>query len=208
MNQVLTAANRTPADEIKFMQDLIRMGKYLPMGRMQKIAIAPSHDWTPPAGDPQIDKYGRLIDLRERVLPIAQSLDHSTVLVTSPLLDRGGYVSLPDVPDPNWKKPLYSKEEVTGEVPRDTAKETAPMIPQRLEDRACGRVTGTNLLVFQPVISVSFQPEIEKRMVPTAWLLKFKRAPDGTEPALLVDAKTGWCYFYGGLFDIDTERSG
>jgi len=208
MAEILTAPNRSPADEIKFMQDLIRTGRYLPLGRMQKIAIAPSADWQPPAGDPQIAKYGRLIDLRERVLPIAQSLDHSAVLVTAPLLDRGGYVSLPDVPDPNWKKPLYTREEVTGEVARDPAKENAPMIPQRLEDRACGRVRGTDLLVFQPVISATFQPELEKRLVPTAWLLKFKRAPDGTEPALLVDVKTGWCYFYGGLFDIDMERSG
>jgi hypothetical protein len=163
-SQTLTG---TPADLIAYQNDLIRTKEYTNLGRANKIAIGPSGDWTPPpfGQDPFIDRFGRLIDLRSRFLPIAMSPDKSILLITAKIVHRDGTVGLPDVPDPTWKPGVWTPEEsgynadghplnerypgqpagwippAPGEVRgvtvnRDVAKDTPRMIPQRLEDRA------------------------------------------------------------------------
>jgi len=105
----------TPADILTLQNELRRTGKYLPIGRMQKIAIGPAEGYTPPAADPVIRKFGRLIDLRDRFLPIAQALpDRGMLLVTAPLTDLEGRVQLPDVPDPDWTPGAWTKGESEG----------------------------------------------------------------------------------------------
>lgn len=245
MGRTQSQVTNTPADILKYQSDLVRTGKGLPLGRMQKISIAPGDGWTPPPHDPVIAKFGRLIDLRDRFLPIAQSPDKSMILVTAPLVDRNNRVQLPDVPDPGWTPAAITKEELEGQlitaaiaereiavaqeagdlraaarwraaaqnvkdghevrmpIERAAAKDTARMIPQRLEDRTAKMLEGTQFLVFSPLISVAFQPEIEKRLVGTAWTIKFGYNPaDGTHASLLVDRQTGETHFFGGLYDI------
>lgn len=244
-----TQLSMTPADILKYQNDLVRTGKCLPLGRMQKIAIGPTAGYVPPPADPYIRKFGRLIDLRDRFLPIAQSLDRMMVLVTAPLVDRNNRVQLPDVPDPDWTPAGYTREELENRaqgqeitlaqaereisaaeqagdlraaarwraaaetvreghavrmpVERPIEKDTARMIPQRLEDRTNELLEGTQFLVFSPVISVAFQPEIENRLVGTAWTIQFGFNPaDRTHPSLLVDRATGETHFFGGLYDI------
>ena len=239
----------TPADILKYQNDLVRTGKCIPIGRMQKIAIGPTAGYHAPPADPYIRKFGRLIDLRDRFLPIAQSPDKSMILVTAPLRDRENRVQLPDVPDPDWTPIGYSREELADiregievtipmaeneiaraeqakdlraaakwraalenvrqghqvRMPMERAieKDTARMIPQRLEDRTNEILEGTQFLVFSPVINVAFQPELEKRLVGTAWTLQFGYNPaDNTHPSLLVDRVTGETHFFGGLYDI------
>jgi hypothetical protein len=239
----------TPADLIAYQNELVRTKNYDALGRMNKIAIGPSADWQPPApgADPFIDRFGRLIDLRSRFLPIAASKDRSILLITAPLLaktidTREFTVGLPDVPDPSWKPGEWTPEESgyrvdgtplnekypgqpagweppkVGEVrPReivgDPSKRTAPMLPQRLEDRAerpggrLGVLEGTNFLVFQPVLRIAYQPEIMqdgKPMLQAAmWTIEceFDRATN-TCATLLVDPRTGEAHFFGGTYNI------
>lgn len=212
----------TPAGLIEYQRELVRTGKTIPLGRMQKIAIGPSRDYTPPPDDPYIQRYGRMIELRDRFLPIAQSPDRSLVLVTAPLLDRQGQVRLPDLPDPDWKPPAPTLEEIEGREERDPktgkmrrvlverAAAAQPMLAQRLTDRceiAGGQpavLEGTNFLVFQPVLRVAFQPEIENRLLGTAWTMEFFPDAEGKHCAFLVDAKNGECHFLFGRYDIFT----
>ena len=235
----------SPVDILNYQNELVRTGKYIPLGRMQKISIEPADDWTAPPNDPVIAKFGRMIDLRDRFLPIAQSPDRSMILVTAPLVDRAGRVSLPDVPDPGWTPGVITKEELEGQdvtlsfaesrlaeaelkgdlraaaqwrsardnvknghpvrmpYERPIEKDMARLLPQRLEDRTVKMLEGTNYMVFQPLINLAFQPEIEKRLVGTAWTIRFAfNAADSTHPALLVDRKTGETHFFGGIYDI------
>jgi len=219
----------SPIDLLRFQQELVRTGQYEMLGRANKIAIGPSKDYTPPPGDKYIEKFGRLMELRDRFLPIAESPDRTMILATAPLADRNGNVGLPDVPDPEWTPPARTREEITGVVdveataarrkidanagevmmpaPFDPKKYDPRMIPQRLEDRTSISLEGTGdrILVFQPVLYIAFQPEIEGRTRGTAWLVKFSFNPvDRTFATMLVDRRTGQVNFYGGMFDIET----
>ena len=240
-----TQLSMTPADILKYQSDLVRTGKCLPLGRMVKIAIGPAAGYVPPQADPFIRKFGRLIDLRDRFLPIAQSLEKTMILVTAPLRDRNNRVQLPDVPDPDWTPAPSTKEEFEGQeitlthaqrelaaaetagdlraaarwraaeqnvraghpvrmpVERPIEKDTARMIPQRLEDRTNVMLEGTQFYVFEPVLTVAFQPELENRLISTAWTIQFGFNPaDRTHASLLVDRHTGETHFFGGLYDI------
>lgn len=212
-----TSAVMSPADILKYQNELVRTGNNEPLGRMQKIAIGPNAAYVPLTTDPILTKFGRFIELRDRSLPIAQSKDRTQLLITAPLLDRAtGYVKLPDLPDPNWVPPPPSKEEVEGKEVWDQAAqrmvtkfpETSPrqnvrMIPQQLEDRAEGVLEGTNFLIFSPVLRITFQPEINKRMVGDAWVIEAKYdAATRTHMALLIDRKTGEAHFFGGAYEI------
>jgi len=213
----------TAADVLKYQNDLVRTGKCFPLGRMQKIALAPAAGWQPRPDDPIMSRYGRFIELRDNFLPIAHSPDRSMILVTAPLLDKEGRVELPDLPDPTWVRPQPTQEEIEGfdvvdpvtgakhrEFPkRDPAKFAPRMVPQRLVDRAEGFLTGTNFLVFSPVISIVFQPEHDGKLLGDTWLIEAKYSPaDGTHPTLLVDRSTGETHFFGGLYSIVGPRQG
>jgi hypothetical protein len=176
---------------------------------MNKIAIAPSRDWTPPPGDPYIARYGRLFEFRSQWLPIAQTHDQTNLLVPAALRNSTGGVGLPDLPDPTWRADAWSDDEVQGKVTRPIEKDMARMIPQRLEDRAerpngkLGYLEGTNFLVFQPVYSIAFQPERDRQLQAQVWLIKaeYDEATQ-TNMALLVDPSTGEMLFFGGRYDI------
>lgn len=212
-----TTLTGTPADLIGYQRDLIRTKQYRPIGRIKMIQFdAASADWIAPPDEPFIAQFGRLMDFRHNLLPLAESLDGTLLLPTAPMLVRdaqGVRVGLPDVPDPNWKPDLWTAEESRGETKRDPLKDQARMIPQRLEDRAekpggrLGVLEGTNFLVFQPLVEIMFQAEILGQMVPG--LQKIRAYPDTTEnPArhmcLLVDSKTGETLFFGGRYELES----
>jgi hypothetical protein len=198
------AALNTDADLIQYQRDLVRTQNCFPMGRALKIAIGPSDNWRPAEKDPYVAKYGRLLELRGASLPIAQQAGQ--MLVMAPLI-AGDRVGLPDIPDPDWAPPAWTEEEVTGKVARDRRKDQPAMLTQRLTDR-CEMVggqpavmEGTDFLIFQPVLSVTFQPELNKQMEPEVWIAEF-RPVAGRHCALLVDHKTGESFFFGGAFEI------
>lgn len=216
-----TALSSGPADLIAYQNELVRTQQAIPLGRMQKIAVGPSANWQG-SDDPWVRKFGRLIELRDRVLPIAQTTDRAMVLIMAPLRDRDekGAPRLPDLPDPNWTPGAPTREEIEGTLVPDghggqkrvlidnPAKVTAPMVPQRLTDRCemmDGRpavLTGTHFLIFQPVLRVSFQPEIQNRLVGTAWTLEFQPDESGRHCCLLIDHLTGESHFLYGKYDI------
>lgn len=213
----MTTATMSAADILKYQNDCVRTGDLEFLGRLQKIAIGPVAGYVPPPNDPIIAKFGRFIELRGSFLPIGQTKDRSMLLVTAPLVDKvTGFVTLPDLPDPNWVPPPPSKEEVEGKqvwdqasqrmvtkFPESSPRQNVRMVPQRLEDRAEGRLEGTNFLIFSPVLRITFQPEINRRLVGDAWVIecKFDNATR-THMALLVDQKTGETHFFGGAYEI------
>jgi hypothetical protein len=222
----MTTGTITAADILKFQNDCARTGQFMPLGRMQKISIGPNAAWAPRNDDPILQRVGRFIELRDQPLPLAQTIDRSLLIVPAPLLHRvTGRVELPDLPDPNWTPGQPTKEEIEGvEVEEeikdatgqvlgrrkirkfpavDNSRRIAPMIKQSLEARAEGLLEGTNFLIFSPVISITFQPEIEKRLIGDAWVIKCSHdAATRTEMALLIDRATGEVHFYGGKFEV------
>lgn len=210
----------TPADLIQFCRDLVRTKQCIPLGRVKQIAIGPSGDYTPPENDPLIQKWGRLMQFgSDRMLPIAESLDHSILLAMAPMVQRDGTVGLPDWPDPNWKPEPWTAEESQGHyehgkyverTARDPLKDRRPMIPQRIQDRAetrdgrLGVVEGTNFLVFQPVLRMVFQPEKDGALQGKTGQIDCHFSPqDSRHMTLLVDQKTGETIFFGGQYEVN-----
>ena len=178
----------TPADLIAYQNELLRTKNYTSLGRMNKIIIGPSADWEPPpfGQDAFIDKFGRDIDLRSRMIPIAMSPDRLILLITAPFVaksrETGEFaVGLPDVPQPDWKAPDWTEEQTgyrkdgsplnpkypgnpagwtpkQGRAPMPQRPET-PMLPQRLEDRA--ERPGGRLGVLEGTNFLVFQPVLQ-----------------------------------------------
>lgn len=209
------------ASILAYRNDLVRTGKTLPLGRTKQIAIAPAEGWAPPDNDPLIERYGRLMQFRDRTMPIAQSEDRSQILCMAPMIGRDGYAGLEDIPLPDWKPRDPTKEEIEGVLkkdkksgrewreaaPIDPKRFAPPMIPQRLRDRAQGKVEGTDFLIFSPVLSVAFQPELGNAMIGTVWVLVWEyNAADNTHPTMLVHERTGETHFFGGRYDIQRPR--
>jgi hypothetical protein len=231
----------TPVDLFKYHNELVRTGKVLPLGRMRTIAVGPCDTYTPPANDPIINGYGpqpqrnargRMLDFSGQWLPIAKAQD-SMILVTAPMIRKDGYVGLPDLVDPLWRAADYTEEEAANpdcdsdcrkqwdvvdgkRVPHVHIKlrgdkDTPRMLPQRLEDRTNDRLAGTNFLVFQPVLRITYQPESLKAdthgFQPTEWKIEFRPDAGGVHAAFLVDPTNGECHFFGGVpvFGGDTK---
>jgi len=198
----------TPADLITYQRELVRTHQFEPLGRINKIAIAPSDQWAP-IDDPIIRKWGRLMEFRSQWLPLAQSADRTMLLIPAPMMDKSGRIGLPDLPDPTWRPDPWTPEESQGLKERPFEKDLARMIPQRLEDRAerpngrLGKLEGTNFLVFQPVINIVFQAEKDRQLVAQMWTIQAQYDPGTrTHMALLVDPRTGESLFFGGRYDI------
>jgi hypothetical protein len=197
-----SVVTNSPASVLDYQDELVRTGQHLPIGRMQKISIGYDAEYTPPANDKYIKKYGRMIELRDRLLPLAWSLDKSMLLVPAPLLDRNGVVELPDLPDPDFAPEPWSDEEIENADLRDPKKDRARMLSQRLRDRTSTFLEGTQIYVFQPVVRILFQPEIKNRMIGSAWWIDCHADASGTHCAFLVDRLTGQCHFFGGSYQI------
>lgn len=187
---------------------------------------------------PQLNARGRMLDFSGQWLPISRASKilrgSEGILVTAPMIRKDGYVGLPDLVDPLWRAADYTEEEaanpdcdadcrkqwdiVKGEkVPHvhirlRAGKDTPRMIPQRLEDRTNDRLQGTNFLVFQPVLRITYQPEELKAgeqhgFKPAEWKIEFRPDVGGVHAAFLVDPTNGECHFFGGvpIFGGDTK---
>lgn len=85
----------------------------------------------------------------------------------------------------------------------------APLLPQPLERRYRGTITGfSHLWVFGPVHQILFQPELGDRgLQATYWTIE---GPNGstfdpvsrTHLELIVNMQNGWGYFFGGRYEI------
>lgn len=162
MSSATLPLTATPADTLKYQADLVRTGRYEPIGRMMKMSIGDSAKYTRPPGDSLLEKFGRFVDFRHCELPIALSLDNSQLLVTARLLradcpkcahqfisrsstevcpqclasfSAPPAVKLPDMPDPFWEPKPWTQDEVEGRARPDPAKTRAPMLEQKLTAR-------------------------------------------------------------------------
>lgn len=193
----------TAADELNYQNTLVRTGEQEYIGTIVSIAIGDDVEYKRPVGDPLIDRWGRLMQFGHLALPLAQSLDHSTLLVPGNLRRQDGVVDLPDWKDPLWRCANWTKEETEGLVKRDPAKDTAPLIPQRLVDRTSSLLENSNFMVFQPVLFVVVRPELEGQILSTFWKIIFgPRSSDGRQASFLVDRLTGESHFFGGRYEI------
>lgn len=213
-----TIHSASPADYLKYQNELVQKGQYLPLGKVKIISIGPNEkcpprdDW-----DPILKKYGRMMQFRDQAFPIAQAMDLRMVLATAPLVDKNGRVALPPIGLPDFVPAPYTDEEKFGKLMRDSSgneyrmpverpreKDLPPLIPQDLHDRADGYLAGTEFYSFCPVERINIQPEVANQMWGTFWNVVCRTNPaDGTKPTLLIHAKTGETHFYGGLYEIE-----
>lgn len=133
-------------------------------------------------------------------LPIAQTLDHSTLLLLAPVKRKDGLVGLPDIPDPTWTPPIPKPHEIEGLAPgKYYQPPEAPRIAQRLEDRARGQLKGTDYLVFGPVAQILIRPE----GIAEGWIAEcFANPADGTQMDLLISKSSGRAHLFGGKYRI------
>jgi hypothetical protein len=191
------------ADELSYQNQLVRTGQTEYLGTIVSIAIGDDAEYKRPMGDPLIDRWGRLMQFGNLALPVAQSLDRSTLLVPGALRRADGAVDLPDWKDPNWRSADWTKEESEGRVVRDPKKDQAPLIPQRLVDRTSSLLENSNFMVFQPVLYVVVHPELDGMVLSTFWkIICGPRHSDGRQMSFLVDRTTGEAHFFGGRYEI------
>jgi hypothetical protein len=203
-----------PADLLQWQNDMVRTHQFMPRGCISKIAIGPSENWRPRNQDPFIKKFGRLIDFRGPFLPIGEAPDGSA-LITAPLWHREWGVGLPDVTDPEWMCAPWTSDEVTFKVDRPAEKDRGPRLKQRLEDRCeqddAGNpvvLEGTDFFVFQPVLTITYQPEIAGRKIPSTWKVGCRPDRQGMFPTLLIDYKTGEAHLYAGHYEFAIKAVG
>lgn len=176
---------------------------------------------------PQRNARGRMLDFSGQWLPFGIAEDKAMLVVTATMIRKDGFVGLPDLVDPLWRAADYTPEEsanpdcdtdcrkqwditLKGEkvahvhIQLRAGKDTPRLLPQRLEDRTNDRLQGSNFLVFQPVLRVTYQPEELKTgdqhgFKPAEWKIEFRPDIGGVHAAFLVDPTNGECHFFGGV---------
>lgn len=119
---------------------------------------------------------------------------------------------LPDVPDPLWVSPERTSDEIQGKVPVAPEKIHSPMLPQRLIDRCeqkDGRpalLSGSDFLVFQPVVRIAYQAETLGMLTAAAGMISCGPGAGGLQTALVIDRFTGEAHFIGGKFVLALKR--
>jgi hypothetical protein len=212
------AANATLPDILKYQKTLAETKTYEYLGLMKRIVLEAEAGARTQAAN-VTSKLGHCLEWYDQrhpkggtirnYLPIAQSIGGGMILCLEPMLKRDligrltpGAVGLPDMPDPSWKPRNARTEEIqTGKFDDDFTQ--PPMIAQDLNQLTDKIIAQTEILVFQPVAQVLFQPEINRQLQATYWTLLFSFDPaTNTHPAFLVDRKSGECAFYGGKHQL------
>lgn len=222
MVSAITAVPRPAAGSgveefLKYGRELVQTGQYEYLGRCKRIVLeAEAGARTQAPG--VTAKIGHVLEWYDTAhpkggtirnyMPIGQSPDRRMLLCLEPLLKRGldgrlipGDVGLPDMPNPAWKPRNWTEQEVLDGTAANG--QNPDMVPQNLNQLTDKMIRGSEILVFQPVVQVLFQPEINQQLQATYWTLRldYEQATN-TFPAFLVDRKTGFAAFYGGKHQI------
>jgi len=212
-----TMVTNSVDSKLNWMGEQIRERKYEMLGYVWKVVLEASRGAATPQAQVAatlgscMEWYGMEKFQGKNHLPrIAQSLDRSALLLLDPIKRPDGSVGLPDLPDPSWKPPIPTNDQLTGKAKYTPSQ--APMIPQHLyeEDdqgkpigRARGQLTGSRYLVCGPVSQILVRPMKGDEVMPTAWILQCKaNNGDGTQMEMLIHQETGEAFFYGGTFQI------
>jgi len=163
-------------DRLKIQRERVQRGEFLALGKLITIVLEPARDANLPPRD-QTKVWGVRLDWMGMGPMLGLSLDQQDLLISTPV------PPLPKIVDPQW-------------MPGDSVE--PPLIEQRFEDRASGRLRNTTFMVFQPVAQILY------RMAgnPAFRMIRGQDGPDGTHFALLIDAFSGQGHFYGGRFII------
>jgi len=208
------------ADILAYQRALVDTGQYEYLGRMKRVVLEAEEGARTQAAA-VTSKLGHCLEWYDQrhpkggtirnYVPIGQSPDRKMILALEPILKRDllgrltPEVGLPDLPDPTWKpgQAWGSTSEYEALVAKGFNPLDPPMVAQNLNQLSDKIVAGTNFLVFQPVVQVLFQPEINQVLQATYWtLLCSYDAATQTHPALLIDRVTGAAHFYGGKFEV------
>jgi hypothetical protein len=198
---VRPAANAQVVDILRWQDDVVHSGQHTLIGRVWRIVLEASRD----AAVPETfvtNQLGVCMDFYNAsdALPIAQTLDQSTLLFLAPFKRRDGRVGLPDIPDPRWKAPTPKKSEIVN-LPKGKfyTPPLPPMVEQGFEKRARGVLRGSTFLVFGPVAQILVRPE----GLAEGWIIACTTDPvSGSSMELLIDRNTGKAHLYGGKFVI------
>jgi hypothetical protein len=163
-------------DRLKIQRERVQRAEFLPLGKLITVVLEPARDANLPPRD-QTKVWGVRLDWMGMGPMLGLSLDQQDLLITTPV------PPLPKIVDPQWK-------------PTDSVE--PPYISQPLEERASGRLRGTNFVVLQPVAQILY------RMAgnPAFRMISGQAGADGTHLALLIDPSSGQGHFYGGRFII------
>jgi len=214
-------AGATLDDIFRYQRECVDTGNYEFLGRCKRIVLE-AEEGTRTQAPGVTSKLGHILEWYDQphpkggrvanYLPIAQTPGRKMVLALEPVLKRDlvgrltPEVGLPDMPDPSWKpnSPNNTAEaEAWAEAMRKGEAPVAPMIPQDLNQLTQKMIRNSEMLVFQPVVQVLFQPVIGEALQATYWTLLFSFDPaTNTYPAFVVDRKTGVAHFYGGKYEI------
>lgn len=206
-------------DILKYQRQVVDSGEYEFLGRMKRIVLEAERDAR--TQSPGVtEKLGHVLEWYNQrrpnggqilnYLPIGQTRDRKMILALEPVVKRDAIgrltaeVGLPDLPDPQWKprQVLNTEQAEKWAASGDLAADPS-MISQDLNQLTNTIVTGSEYLVFQPIVQVLFQMSIGDVLQAeyATLLFSYDKATD-THPAFIVDRKTGEAHFYGGKYEI------
>ncbi len=175
-------------DRIRKQKDLIRRGDYRHLGMLSVISLDKEKDQRLPQAQARV--IGRVIDLMDKRVPLAISLDEQELL-----LPNGFPKKLPDIVDPNYPG-------------RMTLEEKTPYIRQAWSDRASGEtyVAGTDMIVAQPVIKLIMVGDPRSPLAKLGWpMVICGTDAQGRHMTFLFDPRKGVGFFVGGRFQFSTR---
>ncbi len=173
---------------IQKQKDIIRRGDFRHLGMLSVISLDKEKDQRLP--DDQARIIGRVIDLMDKRVPVAISLDEQEIL-----LPNGFPKQLPDIVDPSYPG-------------RMTLAEKTPYIKQTWADRASGEtyIVGTDMIVVQPIIKLIMVGDPRSPLAKLGWPMVFCEAdPQGRHMTFLFDPRKGIGFFVGGRFQFSTR---
>lgn len=186
-SSLLAATTMTPADILKFQDDARRTKKFRALGQVKCVVLEAQLGANTPTPDATA-KMGVRMDWMNEGPHLAES-EGGLLMFSSSV------PPLPAMPDPNWKPSKPPEFGPNGKIIYDTP----TLLPQPYEQFAKGKLKGTNLLVFEPVMQILVHPE----GIETYWIVNCEADPGtGTHMALLIDQETRAGYFYGGLWNV------
>lgn len=198
LQNISPAKSLSPADVLQWQDEILRLRQTEFIGRIMKIQFEAAKD-APVPENSVTSKMGVCLDWYGVTGPsLAQSLDHSALILLSPILRSDGTVGVPDMPDPLWIPPIPKREEIENLPAGKYYEPPKPrMIAQKLEDRARGM--WKDYYLCGPVSQILVRPE----GLAEGWIILAHAEPrNGTQMELLIHRNTGRSYLYGGRFEI------
>lgn len=187
MSSLLAATSMSPADILHYQDECLRTKKFQHIGQVKCVVLEAQLGANTPAPDATA-KMGVRMDWMGNGPHVAQAEGGMLMFSSS-------VPPLPPMADPNWKPSKPPEFGEGGKIIYDQP----TLLPQPYEQFAKGKLKGTNLLVFEPVMQILVHPE----GMETYWIIGCEAdRGTGTHMAMLIDPDKRAGYFYGGIWQI------